>query len=207
LEGFPEMDRAEVLSVNKASQYCKVSPQTIVNWINVGKLKAYRTAGGHRRIVKSDLDEFLERHNMPAFGSSSFTSGKERTGARKILVVDDDSVIVQTITAALEEDPHKYEVLSAGDGFEAGLQVSRFNPDLVILDLRMPNIDGYEVCRALKKSNYTKHVKIIVLSAFLDDENTRKLLKSGADLCFSKPLPLEMLKEEIARILFPETVS
>lgn len=201
------MDSEEVLSVNKASQYCKVSPQTIVNWINIGMLKAYRTAGGHRRIVKADMDEFLERYNMPAFGSSSFMSGKERTGARKILVVDDDPVIVQTITAALEEDPHKYEVLSAADGFEAGIQVSRFNPDLVILDLRMPNIDGYEVCRALKKSTYTSHVKIIVLSAFLDDENTRKLLKSGADLCLSKPFPLEMLKEEIARILFQETVS
>jgi excisionase family DNA binding protein len=201
------MDSEAVLSVNKASQYCKVSPQTIVNWINIGMLKAYRTAGGHRRIVKADLDEFLERYNMPAFGSSSFTSGKERTGARKILVVDDDPVIVETITAALEEDPHKYEVLSAADGFEAGIQVSRFNPDLVILDLRMPNINGYEVCRALKKSSYTNHVKIIILSAFLDDESTLKLLKSGADLCLSKPFPLDMLKEEIAQILFPERVS
>jgi len=199
------MDRAEVLSVNKAGRYCKVSPQTIVNWINLGKLKAYRTAGGHRRIVKSDLDEFLERYNMPAFGSSSPTFGKERTGARRILVVDDDPVIVQTIIASLEEDPHKYEVLSAGDGFEAGIQVSRFNPDLVILDLMMPNIDGYEVCRALKKSNYTNHVKIIVLSAYLDVENNRKLAQSGADLCLSKPFPLNLLKEKIARMLFPET--
>ena len=201
------MDRTEVLSVNMASQYCKVSPQTIVNWINIGKLKAYRTAGGHRRIIKSDLDEFLEKYSMPAFGSPSFTPVKERTGARRILVVDDDPVIVETITAALEEDPHKYEVVSASDGFEAGIQVSRFDPDLVILDLMMPNIDGHEVCRSLKKSAYTNHINIIVLSAYLDEENERNLLKIGADLCFSKPFPLEMLQEEIARILFPETVS
>jgi len=201
------MDRAEVVSVNKASQYCKVAPQTIVNWINIGKLKAYRTAGGHRRILKSDLDEFLDRYHMPSFESSSFTPAKKKTGATKILVVDDDPVIVETIMAALAEDPHNYEVASAADGFEAGLQVSRFNPDLLILDIRMPNIDGYEVCRTLKKSNYTKHIKIIVLSAFLDEENTGKLLKSGADLCFSKPFPLDMLKQEIERILFTQTIS
>jgi excisionase family DNA binding protein len=201
------MDRAEVVSVNKASQYCKVAPQTIVNWINIGKLKAYRTAGGHRRILKSDLDEFLDRYHMPSFESSSFTPAKKKTGAKKILVVDDDPVIVETIMAALAEHPHNYEVASATDGFEAGLQVSRFNPDLLILDIRMPNIDGYEVCRSLKQSSYTKHVKIIVLSAFLDDESTRKLIKSGADLCLSKPYRLEMLKEEIARILFAEMAS
>ena len=66
------MRKAAVLSVNQVGLYCQVSPQTIVNWINTGKLKAYKTAGGHRRIVKSDLDEFLKKHNMPAFGDPSY---------------------------------------------------------------------------------------------------------------------------------------
>lgn len=65
------MQQAAVLSVNQAGRYCQVSPQTIVNWINTGKLKAYKTAGGHRRIIKADLDE-LKRHNMPAFGSYAY---------------------------------------------------------------------------------------------------------------------------------------
>jgi excisionase family DNA binding protein len=74
------MQQAVVLSVNQASNYCQVSPQTIVNWINTGKLKAYKTAGGHRRIIKSDLDEFLKRHSMPAFGSYSYS---DRGGEEK----------------------------------------------------------------------------------------------------------------------------
>lgn len=191
----------DVFTVNQASQYCRVSPQTIVNWINAGKLKAYKTAGGHRRIQKTDLDQFLEEHNMPAFDLS--TEHKEEAAMRKrILVVDDDEVIVETITTALEEDENKYEVVSAKDGFEAGIQVSYYKPDLLILDIMMPDIDGYEVCRRIKTSELTKGTKVIVLSGYLDDESYRKMREYGADRCFSKPLPLDQLKEEIELLLF-----
>ena len=192
-----------VFTVNQASELLQVSPQTIVNWIEAGRLEAYRTPGGHRRIQKPDLEEFVQKHGMPVFGLSPEA---EAEGARmkRILVVDDDRVIVETITAGLEEDPHRYEVISAADGFEAGLQVSHFNPDLLILDIMMPDIDGYEVCRKLKSSEKTQHIKIIVLSGYLDEENYRKMKEYGADLCFSKPLPLDKLKAEIARLLYPQ---
>lgn len=192
----------DVLTVNQASEYCRVSPQTIVNWINAGKLKAYKTAGGHRRIQKADLDAFLKEHNMPAFGLPEETR-EESSMRKRILVVDDDDVIVETITTALEEDEHGYDVISAKDGFEAGIQISHFKPDLLILDIMMPDIDGYEVCRRIKTSEMTKHTKVIVLSGYLDDENYRKMREYGADVCFSKPLPLPKLKEEIANLLYP----
>ncbi len=193
----------EILTVNQACEYCQVSPQTIVNWINDGKLEAYKTPGGHRRILKTVLDEFLKEHNMPAFGLSSGPEEEKEERRKRILVVDDDQVIVATITAALEEDENNYEVISAADGFEAGIQVSHFNPDLLILDIMMPDIDGYDVCRRIKTSEDTKHTKIIVLSGYLDEENYRKMREFGADLCFSKPLPLDKLKEEIAKLLLP----
>ena len=190
----------DVLTVNQASQYCRVSPQTIVNWINADKLKAYKTTGGHRRIQKADLDEFLTKHGMPAYDIAS-ESEKEASMSKRILVVDDDPVIVETITAALEEDEHGYDVISAQDGFEAGIQVSHFRPDLLILDIMMPDIDGYEVCRRVKTSEITKHTKVIVLSGYLDEENYKKMREYGADRCFSKPLPLAELKQEIAQLL------
>lgn len=190
----------DVLTVYQASEYCRVSSQTIVNWINAGKLNAYKTAGGHRRIHISDLDSFLKEHNMPAFGLSSENS-KEGAMQKRILVVDDDPVIVETITAALLEDEANYEVVSAKDGFEAGIQVSHFKPDILILDIMMPDIDGYEVCRRIKTSELTKNTKVIVLSGYLDEENYRKMREYGADRCFSKPFPLEELKAEIARLL------
>ena len=195
-----------VFTVNQVGELLQVSPQTIVNWIEAGRLEAYRTPGGHRRVKKSDLEEFVKKHQMPVFGLASDLDEEGRK-VKKILVVDDDEVIVATITAGLEEDPHDYEVIAAADGFEAGLQVSHFKPDLLILDIMMPYIDGYEVCRKLKSSAETKHIKIVVLSGYLDEDNYKKMREYGADLCFSKPLPLDRLRLEIARLLVPEEIK
>ncbi len=126
------------------------------------------------------------------------TPGEERI---RILVVDDDPIIVETIVQSLEEDEHDYEVISASDGFEAGIQVNHFKPHLLILDIMMPDIKGYEVCKKIKNDEETKDIKIIVLSAYLDEEKFKKMKEHGADVCFSKPLPLPQLKEEVARLL------
>ena len=185
----------DILTVSQASKYCRVSSKTIINWIEGGHIKAYKTVGGHRRIKKEDLDEFLRKNAMPI---PEELKGEQR---KKILVVDDDKIIVETIVQALEEDEHGFEMISASDGFEAGLQVSHFKPDLVILDIMMPDIDGYEVCQKIKCSPMTKDIKVIVLSAYLDENAFKKMKEYGADACFSKPLPLEQLKYEVAKLL------
>ena len=128
-------------------------------------------------------------------------SSDHRKDPRHIYVVDDDKIIVETIVQALEEDEFGYEMISASDGFEAGLQVSHFKPDLVILDIMMPDLNGYEVCQKIKCNPLTKDTKIIVLSAYLDDEAFKQMKDFGADACFSKPLPLEQLRYEVANLL------
>lgn len=185
----------DVLTVYQASKYCSVSPKTVCNWIDEGHIKAFRTVGGHRRIRRDDLEAFLRRMGMPSLGEVIEEQRK------KILVIDDDKLIVETIVRSLEEEPHDYEIISAADGFEAGLQVSHFKPDLLILDIMMPDIDGYEVCSRVKNDPVTCHMKVIVLSAYLDEENYDRMMKCGADVCFSKPLPLEKLKKEVNGLL------
>jgi len=185
----------DILTVFKASKQCNVSPKTIINWIESGHITAYKTVGGHRRIKQSDLAAFMTKQGIPI---PEDTSVEERT---RILVVDDDPIIVETIVQSLEEDEHNYEVISASDGFEAGIQVSHFKPHLLILDIMMPDIKGYEVCKKIKGDEETKDIKIIVLSAYLDEEKFKKMKEHGADVCFSKPLPLPQLKEEVARLL------
>jgi excisionase family DNA binding protein len=185
----------EVLTVFKASQYCNVSPKTIINWIDSGHIKAYKTVGGHRRINRTDLEAFMQKQGIP------IPDGHKKETRYKILVVDDDPIIVETIVQALEEDEFDYEVISASDGFEAGLQVNHFRPHLLILDIMMPDIKGYEVCRKIKETPETQDTKIIVLSAYLDEEKFKKMKEHGADACFSKPFPLPQLKTEVARLL------
>ena len=185
----------DVLTVYKASEYCSVSPKTIINWVEAGHIKAYKTVGGHRRIKKEDLEEFMKKQGIPI-------PEEARAGERiKILVVDDDPIIVETLVQGFEEDEHDYEVISASDGFEAGLQVKHFKPHLLILDIMMPDINGYEVCKKIKSDPDLKNTLIIVLSAYLDEEKFAVMKKLGADACYSKPLPLPQLKEEVARLL------
>ncbi len=185
----------DTLTVFTASKYCNVSSKTIINWVESGHIKAYKTVGGHRRIKKSDLEVFMRDQGIP------IPVEEDEGNRKKILVVDDDMIIVESIVQALEEDEFNYEVISASDGFEAGLQVNHFNPDLMILDIMMPDIKGYEVCKKIKTNDKTKHTKIIVLSAYLDDEKFKQMKENGADICFSKPLPLPQLKEEVAKLL------
>ncbi|OQY11816.1 MAG: histidine kinase [Desulfobacteraceae bacterium 4572_19] len=185
----------DTLTVFTASKYCNVSSKTIINWVESGHIKAYKTVGGHRRIKKNDLELFMKDQGIP------MPDEEQVEGTKKILVIDDDMIIVESIVQALEEDEYNYEVLSASDGFEAGLQVNHFNPDLLILDIMMPDIKGYEVCKKIKSNEQTKHTKIIVLSAYLDEAKFKQMEDNGADLCLSKPLPLSQLKEEVAKLL------
>ncbi len=185
----------ETLTLYQASKYCGVSPQTVSNWIDEGQLIAHRVGGMHRRVRREDLEEFLRCRGLPVI--DSVVEGP----SHKILVVEDDALIVETIVRTLEEEPYDYEIVSASDGFEAGFQVSRFNPDLLILDIMMPNMDGHEVCRRIKQDPSRSHIKVMVLSVYLDEENYQKMKQNGADVCFAKPFPLEMLKREVSRLL------
>ena len=185
----------DTMTVFTASKYCNVSSKTIINWVEAGHIKAYKTVGGHRRIKKFDLEAFMLQQGIP------IPEKKEEDNRKKILVVDDDLIIVESIVQSLEEDEYDYEVISASDGFEAGLQVNHFNPDLLILDIMMPDIKGYDVCKKIKSNPDTKHTKIIVLSAYLDEEKFKQMKDNGADVCFSKPLPLSKLKDEVAKLL------
>jgi excisionase family DNA binding protein len=185
----------DVFTVFTASKYCNVSSKTIINWIDAGHIKAYRTPGGHRRINRKDLEAFMKKQGIP------IPETVVEDNRKKILVVDDDPIIVESIVQSLEEDEHDYEVISAADGFEAGLQVNHFKPHILILDIMMPDIKGYDVCQKIKSSPETKDTKIIVLSAYLDEEKFARMKEYGADACFSKPLPLPQLKEEVARML------
>ncbi|MFB0521194.1 MAG: helix-turn-helix domain-containing protein, partial [Desulfatiglandales bacterium] len=115
-----------VLTVFQASKYCNVSPKTIINWIEAGHIEAYKTVGGHRRIKKLDLEDFMRKQGIPIPEEEMLSERK------RILIVDDDPIIVETIVQALEEEEYDYEILSASDGFEAGLQVNHFKPHLLI---------------------------------------------------------------------------
>ena len=121
------------------------------------------------------------------------------SGAKKILVVEDDLVTQRVLSARLEING--YEVITAQDGEEGLKKARKESPDLVMLDLMMPKMTGYEVCRMLKFDDKYKNIPIIVLSALDQQDEREKAVKAGADAVFIKPFDLELLLVKIKEFI------
>ncbi len=117
----------------------------------------------------------------------------------KILVVDDEEHIVMILKDSLEFSG--FQVVTAYNGLEALERVEQDQPDLVVLDIGMPKLDGWEVCRRLKSDEKTRHLPIIILTAFAQTSDQRKGAELGADRFVTKPCDLTFLVEEINSLL------
>ena len=182
----------DILTVSEAAKMCSVTRATIWRWIKAGRLRSAATAGGHHRIHMDDLKELKKKHDM---GNRIRSDRPEK----RILIVEDDPNIRKILSTALSKDG--YDVTWASDGFEAGIQTMKFQPDLIILDLFMPRLDGFEVCRRLKEDKDTAHTKVLAMSGFDTEENRQRILGCGADRFLSKPIDIKSIRKEIAEIL------
>lgn len=188
------MKRERFLSTGDIADYCEVTSTAVLKWIEAGRLPVFTTPGGHYRILRTDFRAFLEQSGM--FIDEGFF-GK---GRKRVLIVDDEPSVLGFIESALRLEGD-YEIATASDGFEAGRQVTAFRPDLIILDLMLPGVDGFEICRRVKKDPATQDMRILVITGFATDENVEKVLRYGADGYLEKPLKLRDLREKVHELL------
>lgn len=164
---------------------CQVTPPTIGRWIAEGKLPCFTTVGGHHRVWDQDLLVLLKANNIPI-------PPELRSASRsRILIVEDEPFVRRLMTRILEKSIPNVEVLEAGDGFEAGQKIASHIPSLVVLDIFLPGIDGYKVCRLIRSDDRLKDVKILAVSGSRNPEHSTRILKSGADDFISKPFQQE----------------
>lgn len=182
----------DTLTVAQAAKACGVNRVTMWRWVKANDLPATTTMGGHHRIKRSDLKAFMQRNGKEQRGSG---------GNGRILIVDDDIQIRKLMRRTLER--HKYIVETCSNGFEAGIRVVRFRPDLIILDLFMPYMDGFEVCRLLKNDPETASIKIMAISGHSNKADINKVLQYGADVFLSKPLSKNQLIQRVEVLLRP----
>ena len=113
----------------------------------------------------------------------------------KVLIADDNEALRRLIIEALPK--HKFEVYQATDGFETLDTVKNLRPDIVILDVMMPGIDGTEVCRAMRENAQTRNIPVIMLTARTSIEDRLKGIESGADDYITKPFDFMELQARV----------
>lgn len=183
------------LSTGEAAVFCHVSQVAIYKWIKEGKLKAYKTPGNHHRVQIVDFIKFLKKYGMP-IPEELLTQSKPR-----ILIVDDEPGVIGFITRILQDMEEDYQIASALDGYAAGEKVTSFHPDLIILDLRMPGLDGFEVCQRIKANPETKNIKVLAITGYAEVENVQKIIQYGAQHCLVKPILEKELRAQVAKFL------
>lgn len=179
------------LSTLDIAQMLGVAVASVAKWVDQGSLKAGKTPGGHRRILVVDLLEFLHRQKLPI--------PKELLPSKPVvLVVDDETAVAAWIAAEIRTEFPDCEVHEACDGYSAGELVSSLKPSLVILDLRMPGMDGYEVCARIKARKETQGIVVIAMTAQHSTKVEKRIVECGAKICLKKPLDRLTLVKEVA---------
>ncbi|MBR5242748.1 MAG: response regulator [Thermoguttaceae bacterium] len=188
-----------VFTTGEAAKICKVSQQTIIRCFDSGGLKGFRVPGSRfRRIPREHLYAFMKENNIP---TDALESGK-----RKVLVVDDDRDLVELLVDVLERDG-RFETRSVNNGFEAGMMVKDYRPDLIILDVMLPDINGKDVCLRVRNDKSLEAVKIICVSGMVEEDKIEELYRAGANEFLAKPFETERLIERLCALLEIETFA
>lgn len=193
------MSAKTVFTTGEAAKICKVSQQTIIRCFDNGSLKGFRVPGSRfRRIPREQLYAFMKENGIP---TDALESGK-----RKILIVDDDEDLVDLMQDAFARDG-RFDIKTANNGFGAGMLVKEFRPDLVVLDVMLPDINGKEVCQRVRNDPTMKTVKIICISGMVEQNKIADLRAAGADDFMNKPFAVDTLVERGCQMLEMENKS
>ena len=172
------------LTPNEVARLLMVNPVTVRQWASRGLLRSMATPGGHRRFLLSDVEEFARsRGSAPRLDA---TGRPER-----VLIVDDDEQISGLVSQLIRTRAPDVSLEVANDGFEAGAKVESFRPHALVLDLMMPGMDGFEVCRRLRARPTLNHIRIVAMTGAHTAENVSRILEAGADACLAKPFDFE----------------
>ncbi len=188
-----------VLGVGQMAKYCRVNRLTIQRWINNGMIKAFTLPGGFFRVEIPDFVDFLKKYQMPIPDELAEYRDK------RILVIDDEPEITRFVESALEGN--SYEIMAVNSGIEGCIALGTFKPNLVILDVMMPEVDGVQVCKEIRRNPVTEYAQILVMTGYPDDDRVKQLKDMGIEDIMAKPFDPDELAENVERILNQPTVG
>jgi excisionase family DNA binding protein len=177
------------LTLGQAAKYLGVAQSTIRKWSDQGRVPAFYTPGGHRRYRRADLDVFLERSGPGA---------RDQTGPT-VLIVDDDERLREYVRANLELEG--YNVREAGSADEGLSVLDEESPDLILLDVMMPEVDGWEMLRRVQERHGVGTIPVVMFSGKVDERSPGEAAERGASGFIGKPFDPQQLIEQAKQIL------
>lgn len=157
-----------------------VTPTTVYRWIKGGKLPAHKTAGGHSRITESNLSSFLQKLKI------STRPGKRAKFKPRILIVDDDLAMRRLIGRLIKSKFPGAEIHEAIEGYEAGFKTRELKPNILVLDFKLPGLNGVRICRLIKRDWNMRETKILAMTAYRTEKAKRVFARAGVDGFFYK---------------------
>jgi two-component system OmpR family response regulator len=189
------------VSVGVVAKICRVSKKTVLNWIYRDALKAFTTFGGHYRVWPGDLKKFLVKAGIDV--PFNFVDDRQTV----FLIVDDDPAYTLLLKEAILAHFASADVITTDDGYEALLLMGERRPHIVMLDLKMPKLDGFEVLELLRPRKKDNAMKVVVLSAYLDPETRERLKKTVADNVWEKGKPVHEILHALEELVNPTEQS
>ncbi len=190
--------KKEVYSPYDIAKLCDADLREVLRWLADGRLQSFEIAGRHRRVSHRELEKFFIENRIPA--DSDGSEAKYR-----VLVIEDDADLLEIVGELLRDEP-RVEVRIEDNGFNAGLQIASWHPDLILLDFVMPGISGFEICKKIRENNQTRDIPVLALTSISSYENRKAVMDSGVYDFLGKPFHSEMLLKKVRILLGLETL-
>mgnify|MGYP000033777351 CR=1 FL=1 len=179
-----------------------VSRQAVNQWIDKGYIESYRTPGGHRRVARRDLITFLNSRGIPVPPELEENGAPEaRPTGLDLVLIDDDVDFLLLLEQALKEMLPHARVRKYNSGLDGLIAIGSERPQLLLLDMKMPGLDGAEVVRRLKNNELTQDLPIIVVTAYDDSPTLQAARKLSVEQVIPKSHPLMEIAKEVVRFL------
>jgi len=192
----------DLCTSRKAAELLGVTPRTVQLWADAGILQGWKTPGGHRRFSLSVIEALAEKIRSGEAGAATIAADRtEPCRPVRVQVIEDEPALQRLYALTIRSWGLPVELCQSLDGYQGLLELGRFEPDLLILDLNLPNVDGFSVIQALAGQQLLQQMQLVVVTALGMRQVQGRLdaISPGIEV-LPKPIPFERLRARVEQI-------
>lgn len=190
---------SQTCTSGRAAEILGVTPRTIQLWSESGILEFTKTLGGHRRYDLKHIQQLAETLGNKT--ESHETENQSPSSSTKILIIEDDAALLNLYRLNILSWNLPVRVELSSDGYDGLVKIGKFSPDILILDLTLPQLDGFQIIATLMKNKLLESMKLIVVTGMTDATTSEVLTRLADILILHKPVQFEDLRQQIESYL------